>query len=228
MYDVIYHDAHQRTAELIAGRPASELDRQVPACPEWTVAELVAHLAGVAADVVNGRVAGASTPEWTARQVAERRDRPVAENLAEWQRCGPAIERLLTMRLLTRAEPGVLLRIVHDLTQHEADLRGALGAGRPPQKAWKPMLDQVVARRSRFPGELVVMLGDRELRMGDGKPTAAVEADPYELWRALFGRRSRAQMAAWDWHGDPEPYLDALPVFPARAEDLIEAASPVD
>lgn len=44
----------------------------------------------------------------------------------------------------------------------------------------------------------------------------------YEFWRALFGRRSRDQMAAWDWVGDPTPHLDAIPIFGPTDATLTE------
>jgi hypothetical protein len=46
-----------------------------------------------------------------------------------------------------------------------------------------------------------------------------LRADPYELFRGLLSRRSRAQMRAWDWAGNPEPYLSSLPAFGARDDD---------
>ena len=41
----------------------------------------------------------------------------------------------------------------------------------------------------------------------------------YEAFRWRVGRRSRNQLAALDWSGDPSPVLDHLVVFgPARAD----------
>ena len=43
-----------------------------------------------------------------------------------------------------------------------------------------------------------------------------------EVFRWRMGRRSRGQLAALDWSGDPAPVLDHLVIFgPARA-DIIE------
>lgn len=49
----------------------------VPACPGWTAHDVLAHLAGVAADATSGNLAGAPGPAWTAAQVDARRDRSV-------------------------------------------------------------------------------------------------------------------------------------------------------
>lgn len=65
--------------------------RKVPACPEWTIKDVIAHLAGLAADWRAGNLAGYSGDASTARQVAERRDRSIDDLLAEWadQLSGP-------------------------------------------------------------------------------------------------------------------------------------------
>ena len=44
--------------------------------------------------------------------------------------------------------------------------------------------------------------------IGDGEPAATVTTDRVALWRSLHGRRTRAQVLAFDWCGDPEPYLE--------------------
>ena len=44
--------------------------------------------------------------------------------------------------------------------------------------------------------------------IGDGEPEASVTVDRTALWRSLHGRRTRAQVLAFDWHGDGEPYVD--------------------
>lgn len=51
------------------------------------------------------------------------------------------------------------------------------------------------------------------------EPVAAVTVESYELYRGLISRRSRRQMRAWDWSGDVERYVDALPVFGPRDDD---------
>ena len=45
-------------------------DVAVPACPEWTARELIAHLAGLTEDWVAGDLEPYASPEWTSRQVA--------------------------------------------------------------------------------------------------------------------------------------------------------------
>lgn len=75
------------------------------------------------------------------------------------------------------------------------------------------MAPTVLSRRLSHLGRRTILAGDHRFTAGDGEPATTLEVDPYELWRSLLGRRSRAQMQAWNWSGDPEPYLQAMPVF---------------
>lgn len=88
-----YAEARGRLQNLLAGLDQAALAARVPACPAWTVLDVLAHLAGVAADVVNGtyfygaadawrdvRLA-AARDQWTASQVRSRRSRTVQAQL---------------------------------------------------------------------------------------------------------------------------------------------------
>ncbi len=55
---------------LVMSLGAQDLDAQVPACPAWTVKDVVAHLVATAEDVMAGRLADIPTDEFTADQVA--------------------------------------------------------------------------------------------------------------------------------------------------------------
>ena len=43
----------------------------------------------------------------------------------------------------------------------------------------------------------------------DDPDAVIVDVDAYDLFRALAGRRSAAQVRAWSWSADPTPYIDA-------------------
>ncbi len=45
----------------------------------------------------------------------------------------------------------------------------------------------------------------QERVLGEGDPAATVTADRFELVRMFGGRRSRAQILAASWSGDPTP-----------------------
>src|SRR5207245_258980 len=100
----------------------------VPACPEWTVHDVIAHLAGVCADIINGNLAGVATESWTAAQVDARRAHTVEQIIAEWSEVAPQVEAMAD-HFPGRAGP----QLVFDLTTHEHDLRGALGRPDAPR-----------------------------------------------------------------------------------------------
>ncbi|MGH4023849.1 MAG: maleylpyruvate isomerase family mycothiol-dependent enzyme [Pseudonocardiaceae bacterium] len=231
-YFEVYREARGRIVGLVRGCSAEQRARTVPGCPRWTVADTVAHLAAVAVDVVAGALTGVPGEEHTAAQVAQRRGSTLEEVIAEWdEACGQLagwgssegpIEQALAARRLPSA-------MVHDVLTHEADIRGALEAGRPPDSAWGASLALMLRHPERLGtvGRLTVRTGPHEFTVGSGEPAATLEVDPYEFWRAQVGRRSRAQMAAWRWSGNPAPYLRAIPVFGPTETDLAEPVSPV-
>lgn len=179
-------------AAVLALDPA-DLDRQVPACPQWSVHNLVSHFSGVAVDFVAGNLDGAPRPPWTAVQVQARQNLPVDAVLAEWAIAGPALEKLVVSG--TTSHPLVCNPYV-DAAVHEADLHGAVGIGRPPEEAWLAALDWMLADSD---GPLTVVTPDGTYRAGSDEPVATVRTSSYEFFRALFGRRSADQIQKWDW-----------------------------
>jgi hypothetical protein len=58
---------------------------------------------------------------------------------------------------------------------------------------------------------------------GEGDPACTLRTTRFEVFRAVTGRRSLAQLRSYDW--DPEPRVECLlvsPIFRPRATDLIE------
>jgi uncharacterized protein (TIGR03083 family) len=212
VFDTIYDDARRRVCELAAGLSEEQLASPVPGTPDWTARQLVAHLAGVASDLVHGRRDGAGGPPWTSRQVAEREGRALDDLVAEWAQDGPGVRDLIAQRRLP-------LQVVHDVLTHEADLREAFGLGRLPAAVVDAVLPKAAGPVVQGAGALVVRAGEREWRGDDAAPEATLTVDPYELYRGVISRRSRAQMLAWEWTGDAEGYVDRLPVFGPRLDD---------
>ena len=104
-----------------------------------------------------------------------------------------------------------------DAVVHEADLRPVLEPGsRVPAEPTALGLKAGVARWRRHladhgaPPLLVEVTGGRVWPIGDtdGGEVCRVQTSEYELFRALFGRRSRDQVAAWSWSREPDAYLD--------------------
>jgi hypothetical protein len=55
---------------------------------------------------------------------------------------------------------------------------------------------------------------------GAGPPAATLAGAPFELFRALSGRRSAGQVRSLAWDGDPAPYLDVLSPYPLPPSPL--------
>src|SRR4051812_41896335 len=113
-----YAGVRERVSALVQGADPTQ---PVPACPDWTVKDLVAHVTGVVDDVLAGRIEGVATDPWTAAQVEARKDHSLDQIVAEWNEKAPAFEALLD----AFGSPGE--QAVFDVTTHEHDLRGALG-----------------------------------------------------------------------------------------------------
>jgi uncharacterized protein (TIGR03083 family) len=235
-----YQEARRRVAALAAHDPGAV----VPAAPAWTVREMVAHLAGLAADWVNGNLDEYASDVWTAAQVDARSGWDLDRVLEEWETAAPQLESILRQPgavglpepLNTAFGPVPAMAwpdiIVTDLALHEHDIRGAVA--RPGARRSDAVM---IAMRShvgllRFVGaarRLPVLTleptdADRTYAIGRGEPGAAVRAPLFELFRATGGRRSRSQIEALDWSGDYVPWLDhiVMPSYTAPAEPLIE------
>jgi len=237
-----YADTRRRLQELLAGLDQAALAEQVPACPAWTVQDLLAHVLGVAADAARGtyfsgaadawsdRRLAAERDEWTARQVQSRRGRPATALFAEWSRWAATLEPMLAgTRPLPPGSPAWLRSApVADLAVHLHDARGALH--RPGDRD-SPATRLGLRIYARWLGERLdqgrrpavrLRAGNRDWVEGAGQPAVALAADPFELFRALSGRRSLEQVRALAWDGDPEPYLDLFAPYPAPVSPLLE------
>jgi uncharacterized protein (TIGR03083 family) len=218
MYYQLYADSERRVADLVTALDAATLQTLTPACPDWTVHDVLAHLAGGAASFGTASFAGVGTEPWTAEHVASRRDVPVADLLAERRSYLPKLAELAP-------QDRAWLPVVHDALNHEADIRGAIGAPGLPADALAaafPLLEKVLPKRLRHLGTVTADLDGQPRTWGDGQPDLVVAAPLFEFWRGVFGRRSRGQLRGWVVYGDAEAFAEALPTFGPRATDLLE------
>jgi uncharacterized protein (TIGR03083 family) len=216
----LYRSSHVRVCERVSALSPARLAATVPATPLWTVADLVAHVTGVASDALFGRLdrEGAGSPQWAAAQIAQRAGRSMAEVLDEWREC------------VAKLDPLHDERIVRDLLIHEADLSGAVGkADAPPPEAVSWVLDFAVSDLGRrideagLDGLAISTDGGGERRIGSSPAGGALSTTSWELFRSLAGRRSATQLRRYSWNGDPEPYLAVWNRYgPLPADDVIE------
>lgn len=214
---VAYHDVRRRVSALVLAR-VHRLDAQVPACPAWSAHQLLAHLVGLAHDLADGNLDGWATARWTAGQVERFGTDDVETLVRSWAGLEPRLADLPPFGSVPAAAFAF-----GDAVVHEADLLGALepGAHVPEQPVAMAIAAGVgrwraVLAATDLPSLHLVVPGLRDWWLGDRADPAAVRvgADRYEVFRALYGRRSRDQVAAWSWSSEPDPYLDAGLAFP--------------
>ncbi|MEN9643753.1 MAG: hypothetical protein RL238_422 [Actinomycetota bacterium] len=203
---ILYRSSRDRVIELVTA-PGVDEHVAVPATPEWTIHDVIAHLSGVGDDATSGNMAGAPGDAWTAAQVARGKDRSMAELLDAWGRTGPMMDVFFSSPDGAAMAPGVF-----DVHTHEADLRHALGLPVDVPAdflAWAAELF-----RGGFAGAVAEA----------GLPPVAVEASDFEWFRGRLGRRTVDEVSAYGWSADPGPYLDAFFIFGRAERSLGERA----
>ena len=211
----LYRDTRGRVISLVSGLDDGALGTGVPACPKWSVRDVLAHLTGIAVDVMEGRLTGSPADEETAAQVARFKDHDVADILATWSKVAPRFEDLIGR---VRSWPAVI-----DVVSHEHDIRGALSfPGARDSEAVRRCAELLITGL-RPPVPVRVTVEDAEFRVGpeNGTPLG-LTTTRFEALRWRMGRRSRAQLAALGWSGDPAPVIDHLVVFGPAPHDIAE------
>ena len=210
--DFVGYPEVRRGVRALLGSRAGAHRRPVPACPEWTVADLLGHLIAIAERVLERH--GGTPPVSTASTIPELLDR--------WDDVGEDLDRRLAE---AGGRSGEIM--VMDAYTHELDLRAALGMPPPVEHAaWAPSFEVLVRGFSGsvagrgLPALRLRTTGGSEWQVGTGRPTATLTAPAHELYRALAGRRSPGQLVALEWSAAPGPWLPAFswgPFTPPRS-----------
>lgn len=209
-----YQETRERITTLVRELDESQAGIQVPSTPGWTIKDVAAHLSGLVVDWTNGNTENYGADEWTARQVEERRTLSLDEVLEEWSAHAPGFEAMLD-----DPDANVPAHIpfitVADIAIHEHDIRGALGrpGARDSSAVLIGMKTYVTGVRQRHETSglepMVIRETDgRDWPIGTGEPIVTVSASRFELFRAMAGRRSRAQVLGLAWEGDPGAFVD--------------------
>lgn len=204
-----YRLVYERVEALVRGR-AAVAELMVPACPAWTVHQTVAHLAGVAQDVVSVNMAGVASASWTQAQVDRLGHNSTEELLDLW---GQSIDLLTTQ--LSQGTPELAAgQLVFDVLTHEHDIRGALGepgprAGDLSYQVALGFLATMFDLAFRHTGQTAMRLTTPSIgtvQLGDPDAATdqlAVEVSDFDALRAFGGRRSVRQLSALPWQGEP-------------------------
>jgi hypothetical protein len=251
----VYDATRVRITELIrrydAG-PEAAGATPVPACPSWTVHDVIAHVSGIYDDIMSGNVGGTALDEWTAAQVARTSEMSTADLLAVFDDAGPKLAAIID------DSPGRYgSQVVGDLAVHEQDIRGALRSPGARNSLAVGLSTEFLMEGIVCPGAKAMGLGPIKVRAGDrswivgtgdppagdpqeviaaalasgephqcggAPPVGGVTAAAFDLFRALTGRRSADQIRRFEWTLDAEPYLALFRMWPftMRDSDLVE------
>ncbi len=199
-----YRDSRENITGLLGDRPGSAAV-PVPACPGWTVRDVVGHLLEVCRTVA----ADAPGNLWEVPHADP--DGGLGELLAEWSRLDGPVEHVVTTAPQLRHT-----MLMMDAFTHELDLRGALGVPVvTDHPSYPSSLDLVVrgfanaVRTHGLPAVRIEAPG-AAWTAGDGEPAAVLRGHRHDLLRTLTGRRSLAQIASLAWSAAPEPWLAAF------------------
>jgi uncharacterized protein (TIGR03083 family) len=209
-----YQQTRERLVDVLAN-PDTDWEARVPACPEWCVRDVVAHLTAVAEDWFDGTLTGPPSADQTAAQIARFSGHDHTGIVSAWT---AASERLDRMAEATGAAPPL-----GDVACHEHDVRGALGrsGARDSDAVWSA--SHQLLTNLQTPRPLRVIVEDDDYRTG---PASGAEirlrTTRFEALRWRTGRRSRAQLRAMDWSDDPSPVLDHLYQFGPADVDVVE------
>jgi len=216
-YGAAYAGVRVRTTELIRAATPAQHETIAAATPEWRVRDVLAHLAGVPADVLAGRVEGIASDAWTAAQVERNRRTPVEDVLDEWAETSATVEPMI-------ADFGTMAgQAITDAATHEHDIRHALGApGARDSDAvligsvWcAQWMGATVAEGTAGPLRIETDLWSHTF--GSGAPGTTLTTSAFELLRAATGRRSADQIEAYGWSGAARVDAVVLRIFVPRA-----------
>jgi uncharacterized protein (TIGR03083 family) len=216
-YGQTYGELRERVSGLVREAGDDQLHAMCPAAPEWRVRDVVAHLSGVCADIVNGNLEGVATDEWTDKHVSDRQDWPIDKLLEDW------VEQSSAMAALVPSFPEVAAgQWVTDGVTHEHDIRGGLGT---PGARDSDAIDVAFhwSQLALDASEPLVLESEAgTVHVGEGDPVATVRASRFELIRSMTGRRSLDQMRSYDWDGEPRPERLVFAIFTPRPTPLVE------
>jgi uncharacterized protein (TIGR03083 family) len=201
-----YQRTRERVCTLLLETSEDDLARTVPACPEWTVHDLAAHLVGTPAELAAGRFPTSDFGPWLQSIVEARRDDEIPALVDEWNGLDGGIEPIV------QGAGGLMFG---DIAVHEHDLRGALG--RPDHDALE--VDAIMTFALAFYaapaqeagiGAIVLEHDGRSWRSHDADAGWTLHVEPWEAVRAVYSRRTADEVRALPSEGDADPYITLI------------------
>jgi hypothetical protein len=239
---VAFHEIRQALKDDLTPATPAQWAARIPTRPQWNVKDTVAMLAGFAQALIDGRWTEDYSDSWEDHGkldglhqaldvlVQQRRDRSGGEILQEWDAHADRLERMMNgdEPFPEGTHPFVGWSYLWAVVQNSHNIWATLGIVKARDfKATILCLESAVIwldMRLQATGRPALRLraGTTEWVVGDGTPAATVAAPPFELFRALSGRRSLDQIRAFDWEGDVEGFLDVFSPFDPPKEAFVE------
>jgi hypothetical protein len=169
----------ERSITLLRSAGEEQASSMVPTCPIWTAKELACHMYGVCDDLLNGRLEGIGSDEWTEAQVERHGSKPLDELVDEWAASAAAFDEIVPQL----PEPANY-QLVMDQVTHEHDLRLALAS----PGAYDDLSAAI--------GAEFMLISIRRADVELAEQIEGLGLSDFELLRALTGRRSVAQLEA--------------------------------
>lgn len=217
-----YRSSRLRMMALATEIDEAAAELTVPACPEWRVRDLFAHVAGIASDLAAGRAPSGDSQPWVDRQIDERRGRSLDEVVGEWSEVGPTFEDMIA------SSPRAFWGLTYDTVVHEHDLRNAIGrpgardndAVRLAARLGLKLVKHDLGRHGL--GAVRLIIDGEEAVVGEGEPGLTLTASSFECLRLLGSRRTLAEMRAAAFVGDLDGFLPGIVHMDLPARSLRE------
>ncbi len=208
MYQVVRAELVKELGEL----DDASASRLVPACPQWTVKEVVAHISGLNVELVAGvPLASIGSEEATGRQVADRAHLNLQEVVDEWLAIGHYIDQFFM------ADVNAAAALLADLIVHTYDLHELLRQNTAVAATAIPLAAHRYAVRLQKRVADALGLG-LTVEFVDGETCLAPQVEAADLMvlrvpaalfvRGVTGRLRRSEVEAFDWSRDPTALLD--------------------
>ncbi|WP_217231697.1 maleylpyruvate isomerase family mycothiol-dependent enzyme [Streptomyces anulatus] len=203
-HHLTYRACRENITRLVTSGP-SVAELPVPACPGWSVRDLVGHLVVVCRMAVDEEPGEISEPPPPPPGI------PVSELVVKWAELESDLAEVLPRADWLRRR---ILPL--DALSHELDLRSALGV--PPPRRPSALADAldlaVMGFTLSLNGHGLPALGvrtpDRVWTAGEGEPAATLSGGSREIFRALTGRRTVLQIGELTWSAPPDRWLPAF------------------
>ena len=200
-----YLNTRDRICAVVRDLPVDALDVIVPACPEWSVKDLLGHVVGLPAAIGSGNLPAGDLDGWLRSIVAERSSQPVGELLLEWEALDTAIAATLSMSDA----------LYGDLVVHEHDLRAAVRQPDSSSFDAEIVLPMTMSAASHWLrdtglGSIEVRDGDRTWTSHEAPVEWVLEVSAWEAVRALNSRRTADELRLLPGTGAADPFIAVL------------------